>query len=226
MSVSGTSLRLEGTSPDSDEFSDASTLSCSPPDFVDPLLRQYESPRREPEALILEVFQHYRMKPMIVQFSDSCTPELKAALVKRDPRILFALPEQHFEMLKNRELADAIFFNTFGKKLELIEKAGAEYSINIFFKIALFRFFQGREYNRLKGKPFPGPSEFSSHKHYLDFRSYHILPTNPDQTITRLAEDLIERALPPSRALAISTLRVIRSSLETKRADLSSSKRA
>lgn len=226
MSVSGTSLRLEGTSPDSDDCSDASTLSCSPPDFVDPLMRQYESPRREPEVLIHEVFHHYRMKPMIVQFTDNCTPELKAALVKRDPKTLFELPEQHFVMLKNRELTDAIFFNTFGKKLELIEKAGAEYSLNTFFKIALFRFFHGREYNRLKGKPFPGTPEFLSHKLYLDFRSYHILPTNPDLTISRLAEDLIERALPPSRALAISTLRVLSSSFEARQSNLSSSKRA
>jgi hypothetical protein len=166
------------------------------------------------------------MKPMVVQFSDSCTPELKAALVKRDPKILFDLPEQHFEMIKNRELADAIFFNTFGKKLELIEKAGAEYSTNIFFKIALFRLFHGREYNKLKGRVFPGPSEFLRHKHYLDFRSYHILPTNPDQRISRLAEGLIEKALPPSRALAISTLKVLSSSFETRQSHLSSSKRA
>lgn len=224
MSVSGISLRYEAASPDSDECSDASTLSCSPPNFIDPLLRQYESPRREPEAFIHEVFLHYRMKPMIVHFSDSCTSELKAALVKRDPQALFGLSEQHFQMLKNRELVDAIFCNTFGKKLELIEQAGAEYSIDTFFKIALFRLFHGREYNRLKGKPLP--PEFLSHKHYLDFRCYNILPTNQNLKISRLAEDLIEKALPPSRALAISTLRVLESSFKIGRSNLSNSKRA
>lgn len=224
MSVSGTSLRYQRTPQDSDGLSDSSTLSCSPPENLDPLLRQYESPRREPEAFIHEVFCHYRMDPMIVDFTDSCTLELKVALVKRDPKNLFELSENHFEMLKNRKLADAIFSNSFGKKLDLIERARPDYSITTFFKIALFRLFHGREYNKLKGRPFPGPPDFLSHKYYLDFRCYHILPTNPELRISRLAEELIEKALPPSKALAISTLKVLGDTFEKGRSNLSSSR--